>query len=42
MLLTVNIGISRKASANSQSASVSIQLTAELDQGLLADPPRLR
>ena len=42
MPLTVNVGISRKASANYQSAGVSIHLTAELDQGLLADPPRLQ
>ncbi len=42
MPLTVNIGISRKASANYQSAGLSINLTAELDQSLLADPPRLQ
>jgi hypothetical protein len=42
MPLTVNVGISRKASANYQSAGVSINLTAELDTGLLGDPPRLQ
>ena len=42
MPLTVNVGISRKASANYQSAGHSINLTAELDQSLLADPPRLQ
>jgi hypothetical protein len=42
MPLTVNVGISRKSSANYQSAGVSINLTAELDQSLLADPPRLQ
>lgn len=42
MPLTVNVGISRKASANYQSAGVSINLTAELDMGLLGDPPRLQ
>lgn len=42
MPLTVNVGISRKASANYQSAGLSINLTAELDQSLLADPPRLQ
>ena len=39
MPLTVNVGISRKASANYQSQGLSINLTAELDQSLLADPP---
>ena len=42
MPLTVNVGLSRKNSANYQSAGVSINLTAELDQSLLADPPRLQ
>jgi hypothetical protein len=42
MPLTVNVGISRKSSANYQSTGVSINLTAELDQSLLADPPRLQ
>jgi hypothetical protein len=32
----------RKASANYQSQGLSINLTAELDQSLLADPPRLQ
>jgi hypothetical protein len=42
MPLTVNVGISRKASANYQSAGLSINVTAELDQSLLADGPRLQ
>lgn len=42
MPLTVNVGLSRKSSQNYQSAGVSINLTAELDQALLADPPRLQ
>ena len=42
MPLTVNVGLSRKNSANYQSAGVSINLTAELCQSLLADPPRLQ
>ena len=42
MPLTVNVGMSRKSSQNYQSAGVSINLTAELDQSLLADPPRLQ
>lgn len=42
MPLTVNVGLSRKTSANYQSAGTSINLTAELDQSLLADPPRLQ
>jgi hypothetical protein len=35
MPLTVNVGISRKSSANYQSAGVSINLTAEIDQSLI-------
>ena len=42
MPLTVNVGMSRKSSQNYQSEGVSINLTAELDQSLLADPPRLQ
>jgi hypothetical protein len=42
MPLTVNVGLSRKTSANYQSAGTSINLTAELDQSLLADPSRLQ
>ncbi len=42
MPLTVNVGISRKASANYQSTGLSINLTAKLDQSLMADPPRLQ
>ena len=42
MPLTVNVGMSRKSSQNYQSAGVSINLTAELDQSLLAVPPRLQ
>jgi hypothetical protein len=42
MPLTVNVGISRKASANYQSQGLSINLIAELDQSLLADSTRLQ
>jgi hypothetical protein len=42
MPLTVHVGISRKASANYQSQGLSVNLTADLDQSLLADPPRLQ
>ena len=42
MPLTVNVGMNRKASRDFQSAGVSINLAAELDMGLLADPPRLQ
>ncbi len=42
MPLTVNVGLSRKASENYQSKGLSINITAELDQSLLADPPRLQ
>ena len=42
MPLTVNVGLNRKASRDFQSAGVSINLAAELDMGLLADPPRLQ
>ena len=42
MPLTVNVGLNRKASKDFQSAGVSINLAAELDMGLLGDPPRLQ
>ncbi|MCY2924957.1 MAG: hypothetical protein NT031_05875 [Planctomycetota bacterium] len=42
MPMTVNVGLSRKASANYQSTGTSINLTAELDQGLLARPEELQ
>lgn len=42
MPLTVNVGLSRKTSANYQSEGVSLNLTAELDQALLANPGRLQ
>ncbi len=42
MPLTINVGLSRKASENYQSRGVSINVTAELDQALLADPKRLQ
>ena len=38
MPLIVNMGLFRTNSVNYQSAGVSINLTAELDQSLLADP----
>jgi len=38
MPLIVNVGLFRTNSVNYQSASVSINLTAELDQSLLTDP----
>jgi len=38
MPLTVNVGLFRTNSVSYQSAGVSINLTAELDQSLLADP----
>lgn len=42
MPLLINVGLNRKASKDFQSVGVSLNLTAELDQGLLADPPRLQ
>lgn len=42
MPLTVNVGLSRKSSENYQSQGLSINITAELDQSLLADPRRLQ
>jgi hypothetical protein len=40
--LTINVGLSRKASADFQSTGVSINITAELDQSLLAHPDQLQ
>ncbi|MEZ6232896.1 MAG: hypothetical protein R3B68_01790 [Phycisphaerales bacterium] len=42
MPLTVNVGLSRKASQNYASRGVSLNLTAEMDQALLAHPARLQ
>ncbi len=42
MPLSVNVGLSRKASRNFQSTGVSINVTAELDQSLLARPDELQ
>jgi hypothetical protein len=42
MPLLINVGLNRKASTDIQSVGVSLNLTAELDQGLLSDPPRLQ
>jgi hypothetical protein len=42
MPLSVNVGLSRKASKDYQSTGVSINVTAELDQSLLARPDELR
>ena len=42
MPLIINVGLSKKASQNYQSTGVSINLTAEVDQGLLADPHQLQ
>ncbi len=42
MPLTINVGLSRKRSANYQSEGTSINLTAELDQSLLARPADLQ
>jgi hypothetical protein len=42
MPLLINVGLNRKASKDFQSVGVSLNLTAELDQGLLNDPPRLQ
>ena len=42
MPLVVNVGLNRKASRDYQSAGVSINLSAELDSGLINDPARLR
>lgn len=42
MPLTINVGLSRKASENYQSTGVSVNITAELDQSLLAKPDELQ
>lgn len=42
MPLLINVGLNRKASKDFQSVGVSLSMTAELDQGLLSDPPRLQ
>ena len=42
MPLSINVGLSRKTSAHFQSSGVSINVTAELDQALLAKPDDLQ
>ncbi len=42
MPLSINVGLSRKASRDYQSSGVSINVTAELDQSLLARPAELQ
>jgi len=42
MPLTLNVGLSRKTSENYNSKGISINLTAELDQALLAKPEELQ
>jgi hypothetical protein len=42
MPLTINVGLSRKASKDYQSTGCSINVTAELDQSLLARPDELQ
>jgi CO/xanthine dehydrogenase Mo-binding subunit len=42
MPLSINVGLSRKASRDFQSTGVSINLTAELDQSLLSRPDDLQ
>src|SRR5258707_1271268 len=42
MPLSINVGLSRKASKDYQSTGVSINVTAELDQSLLARPEELQ
>ena len=42
MPLAISVGLSRKASRNYQSAGISINVTAELDQALLAKPQELQ
>lgn len=42
MPLTINVGLSRKASHNYQSRGVSLNMTAELDQALLSRPAELQ
>jgi len=42
MPLSINVGLSRKASKDYQSSGVSINVNAELDQALLAKPEELQ
>jgi len=42
MPLSINVGLSRKASRDYQSTGVSINVTAELDQSLLTKPDELQ
>jgi len=42
MPLTINVGLSRKASKDYQSSGTSINISAELDQSLLARPDDLQ
>jgi len=42
MPFIINVGVSRKASKDYQSTGYSLNLTAELDSGLLADSNRLQ
>ena len=42
MPLSVNVGLSKKASRDYQSTGVSINVTAELDSALLARPDELQ
>lgn len=42
MPISINVGLSRKASKDYQSTGVSINLTTELDQSLLAKPDELQ
>ena len=42
MPFIINVGVSRKASKDFQSTGYSLNLTAELDSGLLADSNRLQ
>ena len=41
-MLTINVGLSRKASANFQSCGASVNVNAELDQTLLGRPAELQ
>jgi hypothetical protein len=42
MPLSIDVGLSRKASKDYQSTGVSINVTAELDQALMAKPDQLQ
>jgi hypothetical protein len=42
MPLSINVGLSRKASKDYQSTGTSINIVAELDQALLAKPDELQ